>query len=197
MTYAFRTATADGRATFFPAANQTAPYRYDVTGVDLPRGEAGALVVNEVMPSNTSIVVDDAGEYEDWVELYNRGTAPIDLSAYTLSDDPYDPFAFRLPARVLQPREHAVIWCDGDGSQGPDHAPFRLDKDGDSVVLSDATSIVDSVDTGVVRRTSASAGGRTARTRGTCADGPRPAGRTHAQERWPSRHGPSLPWGGR
>ena len=150
VTYAFRTATADGRAAFFPAANQTAPYRYDVTGVDLPRGEAGALVVNEVMPSNTSIVVDDAGEYEDWVELYNRGTAPIDLSAYTLSDDPYDPFAFRLPARILQPGEHAVIWCDGDGSQGPDHAPFRLDKDGDSVVLSDATSIVDSVDTGVV-----------------------------------------------
>jgi len=150
VTYAFRAAGADGRASFFPAANQTAPYRYDVLGVDLPRGAAGDLVINEVMPSNESIIADESGEYEDWVELYNRGTVNVQLSDFTLSDDPYDPYAFRLPARLLRPGEHALIWCDSDGSQGPDHAPFRLDKDGDSVVLSGAGQIVDQIDTGVI-----------------------------------------------
>ncbi len=150
VSYALRAAAADGRAAFFPAANQTAPYHYEVAGVELPRAEAGDLVINEVMASNATTVVDEAGEYEDWVELVNRGDAPIDLAGYALSDDPYDPFAFRLPAGTLAPGAHLLIWCDGDTTQGPLHAPFRLDKDGDRVVLSDAASIVDQIETGVL-----------------------------------------------
>lgn len=150
VAYALRAATADGRAAFFPAANQTAPYRYDVAGVELPRAEAGDLVINEVMASNATTVVDESGEYEDWIELVNRGAAPLELAGYALSDDPYDPFAFRLPAGTLAPGAHLVVWCDGDTTQGPLHAPFRLDKDGDRVVLSDAASIVDQLDTGVL-----------------------------------------------
>lgn len=150
VTYFLRAATADGRAAFFPAANQTEPYRYDVVGVELPREAAGALVINEVLSSNTSTNPDPDGEYEDWVELYNRGDAAVDLGAYFLSDDPYDPQAYALPARTLAPGAHVLIWCDADPTQGPDHAPFRLSKDGETVALSTADAIVDEIETGAI-----------------------------------------------
>ncbi|MEO8084448.1 MAG: CotH kinase family protein [Ardenticatenales bacterium] len=150
VTYALRAGTADGRSKFFPAANQTEPYRYDVAGVELPHANTGALVLNEVLSSNTSTNTDPAGEYEDWVELYNRGDAPIDLGGYFLSDDPYDPFRFSLPSRSLGPGEYALVWCDADSIQGDDHAPFRISKDGETIVLSNGDAIVDEIATGAI-----------------------------------------------
>lgn len=197
VTYALRVGLADGRAVFFPSANQTAPYRYEVGGVELPRGPGGDLVINEVMASNATTHADEAGEFEDWVEVYNRGAAPIDLAGYTLSDDPSDPFAFRLPSRSLGPGEHLVIWCDGDLTQGPLHAPFRLDKDGGSVVLADAAHIVDQIDTGVMA-TDISLGRSTdgAETWDFCAR-PTPGRANACRGALPVPARAYLPWGGR
>ena len=47
------------------------------------------LWINEVMPSNVTTVVENHGEYEPWIELYNGDTVTIDLSDYRLSND-YD-----------------------------------------------------------------------------------------------------------
>ena len=38
------------------------------------------LVINEVMPSNTSNIADEFGEYDDWIELFNAGSTSQDLS---------------------------------------------------------------------------------------------------------------------
>lgn len=145
VTYAFRTAIDDGRASFFPAANWTGPFAYEVGGVDLPPAAPGDLVLNELMADNTSTIADEAGEYEDWVELYNRGTAPVSLAGLYLSDDPTDPWVFALPDRTLAPGEHVLVWCDGDAAQGPLHAPFALSRQGETVVVASRAEIVDQV----------------------------------------------------
>lgn len=143
VSYAFRTGLADGRSEFFPKANWTEPYSYTVAGVELPPAEPGDLVINEMMADNGSTLADEAGEFDDWVELYNRGTAPIDLAGLYLSDDPADPWAFALPDHVLAPGEHLLIWADNDPDQGPLHAPFRLDASGEAVSLASRTAILD------------------------------------------------------
>jgi len=146
ITFALRAGLADGRAAFFPEANQIAPFAYDVAGVDLPVGELGDLVINELLADNETVLADEAGEFDDWIELYNRGDEPVELAGFFLSDDPADPFAFPLPAGRLGPGERLLVWADGDTDQGPLHAPFGLSRDGESVVLSTAAAIVDQID---------------------------------------------------
>ena len=60
-----------------------------------------------------------------------------------LSDDPLEPHRFALPALVVQAGVHVLIWCDDDLDQGPEHAPFKLSKDGDSIYLSTETATID------------------------------------------------------
>jgi len=148
VSYVFRVGLSDGRVAFFPSATLTRPFAYRVGGVELGRGETGDLVINELMAANDSTVADEAGEFDDWIELFNRGTNPVDLSGYHLSDDPADPWAYPLPGLHLGPGEYMLIWCDNDLDQGPNHAPFALSRDGESAVLSMSDTIVDQIDFG-------------------------------------------------
>ncbi len=146
VTYALRAGLAGGQAAFFPEANWTAPFAFDIAGVDLPVAPSGDLVLNELQADNAATLADEAGEFEDWVEIYNRGAAPLALGGLYLSDDPQDPWAFALPERTLAPGEHVLVWCDGDLDQGPLHAPFKLDRQGESVVITSRQAILDRVD---------------------------------------------------
>ncbi|MDR4989243.1 MAG: hypothetical protein RG741_10445, partial [Bacteroidales bacterium] len=46
---------------------------------------AQQLVINEMMASNATTIVDEDGDYEDWVELYNAGNEVINLFGWGLS----------------------------------------------------------------------------------------------------------------
>lgn len=146
--YFARASLADGRSAFFPASNLLDPWSFEVQGAGLPEALGGPLVINEIMADNTATLADPAGEYDDWVELYNRGDEPLDLAGYHLSDDVGNPLAYALPEVTLPPGGYHLIWCDNDPDQGPDHADFRLSKDGETLLLSSMTETVDRVDFG-------------------------------------------------
>jgi hypothetical protein len=141
--YYARAELADGRAAFFPASNQLSPWAYEVRGRQLPVEPGGDLVLNEVLADNETVLADPAGEFDDWVEIVNRGTEAISLAGYHLSDDPEKPLAYALPDLMLQPGEHYLVWCDNDEDQGPDHAGFRLGKDGETLLLSTEEKTLD------------------------------------------------------
>jgi hypothetical protein len=145
VTYYLHVSFTDGRTAFHPASNWVQPYRYRVAGQDLPELPGSDLVLNELMADNVATLPDESGEYDDWVELVNRGSAPLSLAGYFLGPSPEDPWAFALPAATLQPGEHLLVWCDKDTSQGPLHAPFKLAKSGDRLLLSTRDAIVDTV----------------------------------------------------
>lgn len=145
VTWTLRTAIADGRVTFFPSANYTQPFHYTVAAVALPDALGGDALLNELMAENATTVADESGAFEDWLELYNRGTAAIGLAGLYLSDDPQDPWAFALPDRQLAPGEHLLVWLDGDTAEGPLHASFRLDRKGETLTLSSRTAILDRI----------------------------------------------------
>ena len=38
---------------------------------------AQGVVINEIITSNSAVITDDDGSYEDWVELYNTSSTAI------------------------------------------------------------------------------------------------------------------------
>ncbi|NOY25113.1 MAG: hypothetical protein GXP62_04485 [Oligoflexia bacterium] len=100
----------------------------------------GAVRINELMASNDSVVEDEAGEEDDWVELVNADVVDIDLAGWALFDqadaDSDEGGRLDLPAgTVLAPGDHLLVWLDDDPEQGPLHANFKLDADGDGLSL--------------------------------------------------------------
>ncbi|NUN68084.1 MAG: CotH kinase family protein [Bacteroidetes bacterium] len=106
----------------------------------------GEVVINEFLASNT-LILDPAGEAEDWVELYNTTTRVIDLGGVSLSDN-YD-----LPAKwsfsagtSIAPKGYLLVWCDEDSGQAGIHAMIKLSASGEEIMLSSANgTVIDSV----------------------------------------------------
>ena len=95
------------------------------------------LVINEVLASNDSVVMDEAGDYEDYIEIYNADDETIDLSGMHLSDSPFDPLAWVFPeGTMLAPGAFLIVWCDDEPGEGPLHATFKLSAGGETAVLS-------------------------------------------------------------
>ena len=127
---------------FLPGRASTAPLSF-VVG---PGASDSDVVINEFVARNQSGVVDEAGQHEDWIELYNRGANSIDLSGMWLSDDLEQPLKWQIPAGyVLAPGETILIWADDDLLDGPLHANFKLSSGGEDLVLmaADATTLLD------------------------------------------------------
>lgn len=88
----------------------------------------GCLAINEVMPSNSRYMLQNDGNYYDWVELKNVSDRPINLADYALSDQEDNLHLFPLPERTLQPGEKIVVICSGNTALTGNyiHAPFGL-----------------------------------------------------------------------
>jgi len=116
-------------------------------------GPVPPVVINEFMASNFSTILDDQGDYDDWIELYNMGLSQVDLSGFLLSDDPSLPAKWRFPAgTTLAPGQFLLVWADNDSGPGILHATFALSAGGEHIVLStpDGVHVVDSVTFGAL-----------------------------------------------
>ena len=135
-----------------PAMKSDHVYRLDDAGewVDepvAPEGAAGGSLanmggvrLNEVMPVNRETLADADGDYSDWIELTNGGTAPVDLEGYALSDVDGKPGRWRFPSVTLAPGEYLVVFASGKNRRSPDgelHTSFRLSEQDGAVHLYD------------------------------------------------------------
>jgi hypothetical protein len=82
--------------------------------------------INEVCASNQSIIADNAGEFDDWVELYNTSASSISLSGCFLTDDPGNWNRWKLPDTLLPANSFMLFWLDDDMDQGRNHTNFKL-----------------------------------------------------------------------
>ncbi len=107
---------------------------------------SGDLVINEVMSNNVSIVTDNSGKHEDWIELYNTTNSPISTNGLFITDTLAYFHKWNLPNHVIPKNSYFIIWADEDGSQGEEHANFQLSNLGESLILSNSdSSVVDSI----------------------------------------------------
>lgn len=94
------------------------------------------LVINEFMANNVSVVSDQDGDYDDWIELFNNGTEAINLEGYFLSDKLDQPDKWAFPDTTISPGGFLIVWADEDLEQVGLHADFKLSKSGESIILS-------------------------------------------------------------
>ncbi len=106
------------------------------------------IVINEFMASNDSLsgLSDAAGEYDDWIELYNNTSETIDLTNAFLSDDINDPHKWSFPiGTTIDSGAYLIVWADEDEGQEGLHANFKLAKAGEYIQLTDYDSVIDSI----------------------------------------------------
>lgn len=148
-----RSANAARAARFSPARAEQDTYSYRVA---ITTASNSPVVINELMPSNTSAIADPQGEFDDWLELRNLTDQEVDLTGRYLSDEPNNPRKWAFPAGTTIPADaYLIVWCDEDGSASPGlHASFKLSASGESVFLTDTdanlNAILDSITFGAL-----------------------------------------------
>jgi len=119
---------------------------------EIPGQEWRQLLINEFLADNNSINPDEAGEFDDWLEIHNPTEITLDLSGFHLTDNPDNLDKWQIPdgAALISPGEYLLVWCDEDGGQGPLHSNFKLSASGEflALVAEDGVSIIDSLSFG-------------------------------------------------
>ena len=128
--YAVEAEDEAGQLRSAPRRGIGAPARVDIGGTP-----GGTLFVNEVLASNDAVLPDEAGEFDDWIELYNGGAEAVSLAGHFLTDDLAEPAKFALPDTLIPAGGHLLVWADNDPEQGPLHATFRLSAGGEDAAL--------------------------------------------------------------
>lgn len=110
------------------------------------------VVINELLASNGNIIADEDGEFGDWIELFNRGSTPIELNGIGLSDNPQQPFRWVLPDLTLEPGEFLLVWATGkdrNDPNGPLHTNFSISSQGETLLLTHPVDgLLDEIETG-------------------------------------------------
>ena len=96
-----------------------------------------ALYINEFMSYNASFLVDEDGDYSDWIEIYNRGSEPLNLFGCGLSDDENYLNKWVFPNYVLEPDSYLLVFASGKNKDNSEiHTNFKIKSEGESLFLS-------------------------------------------------------------
>jgi hypothetical protein len=103
----------------------------------------GDVIINEFVAGNLSGLTDEDGERPDWIEIYNRGTTPVNLIGWSLTDNTDLPGQWTFPNQILNPGEYLVVFASGKDRRAPVgankfHTNFKLDLFGDYLALFNA-----------------------------------------------------------
>ena len=97
------------------------------------------LWINEVLASNVNGPLDNAGDHDSFIELYNSGTNTLNLSDFYLTDSYTNLTQWKFPSgTLLLAKQFLTVWADGETGESTATAPhtsFRLDPSLGSVAL--------------------------------------------------------------
>lgn len=106
------------------------------------------LLITEVMSTNSSTLQSVSQATPDWIEICNTGSYAIDLTGYSLSDNLKKPDKWVFPSIIIGAGEYLLVFASGEAATdeadaaGEIHANFRLNGDGDELVLTSPTGLV-------------------------------------------------------
>lgn len=107
------------------------------------------VIINEYSCSNMTGPVDNFGEREDWVELFNTTGSPVDLTGYYLSDKSSNLLKWQIPSGSVPANGFMVVMCSGRGTVNGSqlHPNFNLKQtQNEWIILSNSTgTVIDSL----------------------------------------------------
>ncbi|MFZ4723240.1 MAG: CotH kinase family protein [Phycisphaerales bacterium] len=93
--------------------------------------------INEIQSSNSVTIKDENGDASDWVELYNDGTAAVNLQGWGLSDSASTPFKWTFGSVSIQPGQRLLVWASNKNRpNGPQiHTSWAISAAGEPILL--------------------------------------------------------------
>lgn len=137
-----------------------------ITSCIVPCSSDAQVLINEFLAKNVTTNPDmcDYNDFTDWIELYNSGSAQVDLTGYYLTGDLNKPTKWAIPSGTTIPAQgYLLFWADdyndkpGTSATRPYypfsakfttkryHTNFKLGKNGEQVGLFKGSTVVDSV----------------------------------------------------
>src|SRR6185295_18141871 len=101
------------------------------------------VYIAEFLGVNTSgagLGTDEFGTKPDWIEIYNPGTATVNLLGYFLTDVTLDQRKWAFPSYNLAAGARLVVYADNRNLRNPTaparlHTNFKLSVDGEYLAL--------------------------------------------------------------
>lgn len=126
---------------------ERAEYEFYTINPTIATAGGSQVVINEVAPNNNTGIENENGKFKDWLELYNTTNQPLGLSGLYLTGTTADLTKWNFPDKALiMPNEHLLVWADDlDKTYLDLHANFNLNALGDALLLTDGTTVLDSV----------------------------------------------------
>ncbi|HEX6272783.1 MAG TPA: lamin tail domain-containing protein, partial [Polyangiaceae bacterium] len=90
------------------------------------------LRINEVVSDNEGVWLDEQGETDDYIELFNTSRDAQSLSDYALVDKGGER---ELPDLTVGPHGRLLLWADGSPEQGILHLALKVSSGGETIRL--------------------------------------------------------------
>lgn len=110
-----------------------------ITGINNNYIKTDKLYISEVMSKNTYTIMDDDGDYSDYIELYNGYSHNINLGGYHLSDSEFETNKWTFPNIEIKAHDYLIIYASGKDrcKNNICHTGFKLSSKGEKITLSD------------------------------------------------------------
>lgn len=85
------------------------------------------IVISEIQSSNSSTILDEFNQNDDWIELYNPTDTAVDIGGMVLKDN-VDTWMVPVgdASTVIPSKGYFLLWADDEEAQGKFHTNFRL-----------------------------------------------------------------------
>ena len=107
------------------------------SGVVINADSGHALVINEVVLSNSRSLADEEFGTPDWVEIYNLSDRPVSLEGYGLSDNIKDPHKWVFPDVTIEAGGYIVVFAAKKDAPDALCTGFGLSRNGETLLLTD------------------------------------------------------------
>ncbi|HSH64541.1 MAG TPA: lamin tail domain-containing protein, partial [Bacteroidia bacterium] len=130
---------------------QRAEHEFYILKSGTHTADSGQVVINEFLASNKTGMMNEKGKYEDWIELYNTTSLPLNLDGLHLSDTYANASKYTFPANTtIAAHGYLLLWADENATTTSYlHCNFKLSASGEQLILTNANGkIMDSLSFG-------------------------------------------------
>ena len=104
------------------------------------------LFINEFMASNSKLA-DEFGVFEDWIEIYNANSTPVDIGGLFITDNLSNLTKYQIPTNqaaitTIPGGGFLRLWADEEPFQGVLHVGVKLSAGGEQIGLSQQNASV-------------------------------------------------------
>ena len=108
------------------------------------------VIISEILANNDTGIIAEDGQRYDWIELFNSGNSPVNISGWHLTDDVSLPGQWTFPETTIESKSFLLIFASGlDRTNNPSylHTNFKLSSDGEYVGLTaaDGSTVIDEI----------------------------------------------------